>query len=64
MIKKLKERVVDNWITSVAGILLGGFMGFLLYQGKITFDNFCYILPTVLLLLGVKDTIVGVIRQK
>jgi len=58
--KNLWTRIVDNWITSVAGLVLGVGMGYLLYTGKITFDNFCFILPTILILLGVKDTILGV----
>lgn len=62
--KNLRSRVVNNWVTSVAGLVLAVGMGFMLYVGKITFDNFCFILPTILLLLGVKDSLVGINREK
>ena len=62
--KKLWERVVNNWVTTVAGLVLGVGMGYMLYVGKITFDNFCFILPTILLLLGVKDSLIGINRNK
>jgi hypothetical protein len=63
-LKNLKTRIWDNWIASLAGLLLGVGMGILLYLGKITFDNFCFILPTILILLGVKDTLFGVKHEK
>lgn len=57
--KKLKERVIKNWMSSVIGIVIIAVCSYCLIIGKITGSNYLLILPVAISLLGVKDSILG-----
>lgn len=52
----MKERVINNWKTSVLGLVLLAFAGVLVWFGKITWGEFVAFIPTVAALLWAKDT--------
>ncbi|MEI6122286.1 MAG: hypothetical protein WCQ95_01525 [Bacteroidota bacterium] len=53
------ERLVKNWKTSLIGVIILAGALFSLLTGKIDATGFMLILPTVLIMLRVKDTFLG-----
>ena len=53
----MKTRLFKNWITSIAGILILLFAGYLTFKGVITFEAFIAALPTCFLLFRAKDSL-------
>jgi len=53
----MKERIFNNWKTSVLGIILFGITTILLFMRIITLSEFSAFLPTILGLLYVRDTV-------
>lgn len=56
--KYMKNRVIENWITSAIGIGVFGLAGVLLYQAKIDYIAFTALLALGFTYLRAKDSII------
>lgn len=57
--KEFKKRLFENWKTTLLGLTILSVAIVTLITGKITGSEFALLLPTILLLFRVKDTVLG-----
>lgn len=50
-------RLIKNWVTSITGLILLVFAGYLTYTEKIPWETFAAFIPTALLLFRAKDSL-------
>jgi hypothetical protein len=55
----MKNRIIDNWKTSVTGFIIFGFACYLLYSGKIDTTGYAAMVVLSGLLVRAKDSLIG-----
>lgn len=53
----MKTRIINNWKSTVTGVLLLAAAGVLLWFGKITMSEFAAFVPTCVGFIWVKDSV-------
>ena len=53
----MRTRVIQNWITTLIGVILFVGASYMFRTGKITWEEYVAILPTCLLLIRAKDSL-------
>jgi len=53
----MKDRIINNWKSSVFGVICFGIATFLLYEKSITFTEWALFMPTVAGWLWVRDSV-------
>lgn len=53
----MKTRIINNWKSTVTGVLLLAAAGVLLWFGKITMSEFAEYVPTCVCFIWVKDSV-------